>query len=99
MTAVLFPFIVTATTGFILVGLGVSSIVPTVYSAAARSSKVSPGMALAGVSSIGFLGFLLGPPIIGYIAQIAGLQYSFAVVAIAGLCITAIVSKLKVLSG
>lgn len=98
MTAVLFPYIITATTGFVLVGLGVSSIVPTVYSAAAKSSKVSPGMALAGVSSIGFFGFLLGPPIIGYIAQIAGLQYSFAVVAIAGLCITAIVSKLQVLS-
>lgn len=98
MTAVLFPYIITATAGFVLVGLGVSSIVPTVYSAAAKSSKVSPGMALAGVSSIGFLGFLLGPPIIGYIAQIAGLQYSFAVVAIAGLCITAIVSKLQVLS-
>jgi MFS family permease len=98
MTAVLFPYIITATAGFILVGLGVSSIVPTVYSAAAKASKASPGMALAGVSSIGFLGFLSGPPIIGYIAQIAGLQYSFAVVAIAGLCVTVIVSKLKVLN-
>lgn len=97
MISVLFPYIVTATIGFVIVGLGVSSIIPTVYSAAGRSAKTSPGMALASVSSIGFLGFLAGPPVIGYIAQLAGLQYSFAFVALFGLLITVMVSKLKVL--
>jgi MFS family permease len=97
MISVLFPYLVTATLGFLIVGFGVSSVIPTVYSTAARSSKVAPGMALAGVSSIGFLGFLLGPPLIGYIAQAASLQYSFAVVALFGLCITIMVSKLKVM--
>jgi len=97
MISVLFPYLLTATLGFLIVGFGVSSVIPTVYSTAARSSKVAPGMALAGVSSIGFLGFLLGPPLIGYIAQAASLQYSFAVVALFGLCITIMVSKLKVM--
>jgi MFS family permease len=97
MISVLFPYLITATIGFLIVGLGVSSVIPTIYSAAARSAKVAPGMALAGVSSIGFLGFLMGPPLIGYIAQISSLRYSFAVVALFGLCVTIMVSKLKVL--
>jgi MFS family permease len=97
MISVLFPYLITATLGFIIVGLGVSSVIPTIYSAAAKTSKTAPGMALAGVSSIGFLGFLLGPPVIGYIAQLASLQHSFAVVALFGLCITIMVSKLKVM--
>ncbi len=59
LISVMFPYLVTATTGFFIVGLGVSSVIPTVYSTAARLAKTSPGMALAGVSSIGFLGFLI----------------------------------------
>ena len=97
LISVLLPYLVTATIGFFIVGLGVSSVIPTVYSTAARSAKTSPGMALAGVSSIGFLGFLIGPPLIGYIAQASSLQYSFAVVALFGLCVSIMVSKLKVM--
>jgi MFS family permease len=97
MLAVLFPFLVTATLGFFIVGFGVSSVIPTIYSTAARTAKISPGMALAGVSSIGFLGFLTGPPLIGYVAQISSLQYSFAVMATFGLCVSIMVSKLKVI--
>jgi MFS family permease len=97
LISVLLPYLVTATIGFLIVGLGVSSVIPTVYSTAARSAKTSPGMALAGVSSIGFLGFLIGPPLIGYIAQISSLQYSFAIVSLFGLCVTIMVTKLKVM--
>jgi MFS family permease len=98
MISVLFPYIVTAAIGFLIVGWGVSSIIPTVYSTAARSAKIAPGMALASVSSIGFFGFLMGPPLIGYIAQLVNLRLSFAVVALFGICITIIVSKLKVMA-
>lgn len=97
MIAVLFPHIITATLGFVIVGFGTSSVIPAVYSTAAKSAKVAPGMALAGVSSIGFLGFLLGPPLIGYIAQLASLRYSFATVALLGLCVSIMVTKLKVM--
>ncbi len=97
LIAVLFPYLITATLGFLIVGFGVSSVVPTVYSTATKSTKIAPGMAIAAVSSISFLGFLLGPPLIGYIAQLANLRYSFAVVALLGFCITIMVSKLKVM--
>jgi MFS family permease len=96
LISVSLPYFYTATIGFFIVGLGVSSVIPTVYSTAARSTSTSPGMALAGVSSIGFLGFLVGPPLIGYIAHALSLQHSFAVVAGFGLCVTLMVTKLRV---
>ena len=85
LIAVIFPSLLVATIGFLLVGFGVSSVVPLVYSQAGKSSKLSPGMALAAVSSIGFLGFLVGPPMIGFIAEAFGLQWSFTLIALLGL--------------
>ena len=96
-TAVLFPYLVPCTLAFMLVGLGVSSMVPSVYSAAGRHSKVPPGIALATVSSVSFLGFLMGPPLIGYISEALNLRYSFAVIGIFGLGITLLVSRVKAL--
>jgi MFS family permease len=97
-TAVIFPNLVTATIAFMIVGLGVSSIIPTVYSAAGRHSKVPPGIALATVASVSYFGFLLGPPMIGYISHAAGLQYSFALVGLFGICISLIVPRIKLLN-
>ncbi len=96
--SVLFPYLATAALGFIIVGLGVSSIVPMVYSSAGKVPNVSPGIALASVSSISYLGFLMGPPLIGYIAELASLRWSFAVIGLAGFTIALLVSKLKVLN-
>lgn len=96
--SVFFPYLITCTLAFMLVGLGVSSIVPTVYSAAGRHSKIPAGIALATVSSVSFLGFLMGPPLIGYISEAAGLRYSFAVIGIFGMGITLLVSRVKALN-
>lgn len=88
LLAVLLPFTLPATIGFFLVGLGVSTVIPLVYSEAGRSATMAPGMALAAVSTLGFTGFLVGPPVIGFIAQAAGLQTSFTLIAAMGLMIT-----------
>ena len=94
-TAVFFPFIVPATLAFMLVGLGVSTIVPTVYSLAGKNPNVSPSIALTTVSSVSFLGFLMGPPIIGYIAELSNLRFSFAFIGIFGVLIAFMVSKIE----
>jgi MFS family permease len=96
-TAVLFPNIVASTLAFMLVGLGVSSIVPAVYSTAGKHTKVPPGIALATVSGVSFLGFLMGPPLIGYISEAFGLRYSFAVIGVFGIGISLLVSKIRAL--
>jgi MFS family permease len=95
MIAVLLPQLITATIGFLLVGFGVSSIVPLLYSTAGKATNVPSSIAIATVSSIGFLGFLMGPPLIGYIAELAGLQYSFMTIAFLGLGISMMVSRVK----
>jgi MFS family permease len=95
LLAVLFPFLLFAILGFMLVGLGVSSVIPVVYSAAGNTQNLAPSVALATVSSIGFIGFLIGPPIIGFIAEILSLRWSFTFIAILGLGTTLLSSKMK----
>lgn len=94
-TAVFFPFVIPATIAFMFVGLGVSTIVPTVYSVAGKTPNVSPSVALTTVSSVSFLGFLMGPPIIGYIAELSSLRFSFAFIGIFGILISIMVSRIK----
>lgn len=94
-TAVFVPYLIPATLAFMLVGLGVSTIVPTVYSIAGKNTTVSPGEALTIVSSVSFLGFLMGPPVIGYIAEAFGLQFSFAFIGVFGILIAVLVSRIK----
>ena len=95
MLAISFPYVGTATAGFLLVGIGTSSVVPMAYSLAGKSKTMAPSVALASVSSIGFLGFLIGPPIIGFISELSSLRISFALVAILGLGTTIMAGKLK----
>ncbi len=97
MIAVLLPYLQTATFGFLLVGFGVSSVVPLVYSATGKSKNMSAGMALAAVSSISFIGFLIGPPLIGIVAQFASLKISFAIVAMLASCTAFLASKAKLI--
>lgn len=95
LVAILFPTLITATIGFLLVGIGTSSVVPMAYSMAGKSKTMLPGVALATVSSIGFLGFLIGPPVIGFISEFTNLRVSFALIAVLGLGTTIMSSRLK----
>ena len=94
-TAVFLPYIIPCTIAFMMVGLGVATIVPTVYSMAGKNPTVPPGEALTIVSSVSFLGFLMGPPVIGHIAEAFGLQFSFAFIGIFGVLIAFMVSKIR----
>lgn len=84
--AIIYPTIITSTIGFMLVGFGVSSVIPTIYGSVGRSAE--PGqasIALASVSSIGFFGFLIGPPIVGFLSGALGLRWAFLTISILGL--------------
>jgi MFS family permease len=83
--SVVFPNLYTAAFGFLLVGFGVASIIPVSYGIAGRSKLYTPSVALALVSTISFFGFLLGPPLIGFVAELFDLKVSFALVGINGL--------------
>jgi MFS family permease len=81
--------------GFALVGLGVSSIFPVVYILASKEKSMLPSAALAAVSSIGFIGFLVGPPVIGFIAEGVGLRTALLAVVLLGSIIVILASKQK----
>lgn len=95
LIAVFLPYTVTCMFGFVLVGLGVSCIVPMVFQMAGRSTTMSSGTALASISSIGYLGFLVVPPFIGFIAQAAGLQLSFGLIALLGALVVLLVYNIR----
>ena len=73
--------------GYALVGLGVSSVIPIVYMIAGKSNTMAPSAALATVSTIGFTGFLIGPPIIGLIAHETSLRIALLLVVLLGFII------------
>lgn len=73
--------------GFMLVGLGISSMVPTIYSLVGAKSKTSVGIALTILSSISFIGSLVAPLLIGAISQAFNMEYAYMVVGLLGLCI------------
>jgi MFS family permease len=74
------PNPVLSVASFFLVGLGLSVIVPIAYSIAGHNREVSPGAGIAMVTTIGYTGFLVGPPCIGYLADWMGLRWALGVI-------------------
>jgi len=95
LLAVILPQLVPSLLGFLLIGMGVSSVVPMVYSAAGKSKTMSAGMAITAVSSLGFIGFLIGPPLIGFIAGASSLRGSFLALTIMSGAVVVISSLLR----
>ncbi len=63
------PLHLLAAFGFAVVGLGLSGLSPIVYSQASRAKGMPAASALTFVSSMGFLGFFVSPPLIGYLSE------------------------------
>ena len=70
-----------ALAGFALIGLGASNIVPVLFSAAGAVARVPPSVALATVTTIAYAGLLLGPALIGFVADFTSLPVAFVLVA------------------
>lgn len=68
---------------------------PLVFSRAARDPKVAPGPALASVATLGYGGMLLGPPIIGFVAQITGMRMSWIVLAVLAVLAIVLAPRLR----
>jgi MFS family permease len=64
-----------ALAGLAAAGAGFSSIVPLVFAAGGRVKTLGEGGGVAAVTGVGYLGFLVGPPAIGFIAQASNLRW------------------------
>lgn len=81
--------------GFTISGLGMSCVVPIVFSAAASIPGISPGSGIASVSSMGYFGFMVGPPAIGFVAEEFGLNYGLGLVVVLSLLFGASAKGIK----
>lgn len=83
--------------GFVVMGLGVSVVVPTALSVIGRlTPAVSRGRAIARATVVGYVGYFLGPPLLGLIAELAGLRFSYVLIAgllLAGLAVAALLLR------
>lgn len=63
-------------------GLGLSNLVPLLYVAAGQTPGQSPAAAVAACATTGYMGFLVGPPLIGFISDHVGMKIAFILVAL-----------------
>jgi fucose permease len=88
VAALLVPHAVATLAGFTLMGLGLANMMPVLFAAAARVEGVSPAEGLAQVAGLAYFGLLLGPVLIGGVAQVSSLPAGLSVVAACAALIT-----------
>ncbi|MGP1394005.1 MAG: MFS transporter [Inquilinaceae bacterium] len=82
-----------AVTGFACVGLGYAAMVPILFRAAARAPGRTPGTNIAAVATIGYTGFLAGPPLIGFVAEAVGLGVALGLLVPISLIVTGLARR------
>lgn len=64
--------------GFLLIGFGAANLVPVLFSAAGRQHAMPQALAIASITTMGYAGILVGPALIGFIADASSLWSAFA---------------------
>ncbi len=80
LLAILLPQVLPVLLGLAAVGAGLSIVVPLVFSAAGNVPNLPSGVGIAGVATIGYAGFLAGPPAIGLVAEVTSLRVAMLLV-------------------
>ncbi len=93
--ALLVPETLVVLIGFAGVGAGLSFVFPLVLSAGARLPGLSPSVAIAAIATAGYLGFLIGPPVIGLGAEVTSLRVSLGFVALLCGLVAALAGSLR----
>ncbi len=81
--------------GLVIIGLGLAPIVPTAFRIAGRLAPDAPSVGVAAVSTLGYAGFLIGPALVGMIAEVTSLRTSFATIAGLMICVATLSRKLR----
>lgn len=93
--AVVAPWPLVAALGFGLVGVGAANIVPVVFSAASRIPGMPPSLGIAAVVTLAYTGFLVSPPILGFVASAWGLTASLVLVGLMGVAMAASAGQVR----
>ena len=82
-----------ALVGLFVIGLGVANGVPLMFSAAGSQPDTPSGTGIAAVSSMGSLGFLAGPPVIGFLAQAVSLPWALSLLVLGAIAVFALARR------
>ncbi|WP_425100682.1 MFS transporter [Tropicibacter sp. S64] len=95
LLAVGLPGFTPALAGYVLMGIGYAAVIPLGFSRAARDPHVPPGQAIASVATLGYGAMLMGPPTIGFIAELTSLRVSLGLIGVMALLIAALAPVLR----
>ncbi|WP_394773088.1 MFS transporter [Flavobacterium sp.] len=95
LLVVLVPYPIFGFIGFLMTGFGISCISPLILSLAGKSAKEGSARTLASISSISYLGFLVVPPIIGFISEAASIRVAFGIITALALIMIVLIKRIK----
>jgi MFS family permease len=84
-----------AIAAFVFAGLGLGNIAPVLFAGGGRLEPDAPGRGIAAVTTLGYMGFLCGPPLIGLAAQLTSLTTALFITVVAALIIAVFADKVK----
>ncbi|MBF9030272.1 MFS transporter [Rhodobacterales bacterium HKCCE3408] len=84
-----------ALVGFVLMGCGYAALIPLAFSRAGADPVLPPGQGIAAVATFGYGAILLGPPVIGFIADISSLRVAFVLLGVFALAVAALAPVLE----
>jgi MFS family permease len=85
--ALMLPSVYMALVAFAVAGIGIGNVAPVLFAGGGRLEPDAPGRGIAAVTSMGYSGFLAGPPLIGLVGELTGLQWGLGLTVIAALII------------
>ncbi|WP_241640706.1 MFS transporter [Rosenbergiella epipactidis] len=81
--------------GYALIGAGCANIVPVMFSVVGQQTVMPQAVAVPAMTTLGYLGVLSGPAVIGYVAHFSSLSVSFCLIMLLMLCVGALAFKLN----
>jgi len=85
--ALVVPSPYVALAAFVFAGLGIGNVAPILFAGGGRLEPDAPGRGIAAVTTLGYSGFLCGPPLIGFAAQLTSLPAALFLTVIAAVII------------
>ncbi len=93
--ALVLPSVPLALVAFAIAGIGIDNVAPVLFAGGGRLEPDAPGRGIAAVTSMGYSGFLVGPPLIGMAAEFTNLQWGLGLTVLAALIIAAFASMVR----
>jgi MFS family permease len=85
--ALIVPSPAIAISALAVAGIGIGNAVPILFAGGGRLEPDAPGRGIAAVTTLGYAGFLAGPPLIGFVAEVTGLTLALGLIVLAALVI------------